>query len=61
VADTSFSGIRVARKLNRLVIERGKPKMGGQRQRICGRGCWISSKTTGFDTPIFHLIEIAHR
>jgi hypothetical protein len=27
VADTSLSGIRVARKLDRLVIERSKPKM----------------------------------
>jgi transposase InsO family protein len=27
VADTSLSGIRVARELDRLVIERGKPKM----------------------------------
>jgi len=27
VADTSLSGIRVARKLDRLIIERGKPKM----------------------------------
>ena len=27
VADTSLSGIRVARELNRLVMERGKPRM----------------------------------
>ena len=27
VADTSLSGIRVARELDRLMIERGKPKM----------------------------------
>jgi putative transposase len=27
VADTSLSGIRVARELDRLVIERGKPTM----------------------------------
>jgi putative transposase len=27
VADTSLSGVRVARKLDRLMIERGKPKM----------------------------------
>jgi hypothetical protein len=27
VADTSLSGIRVARELDRLIIERGKPKM----------------------------------
>src|SRR6267142_3343782 len=27
VADTSLSGIRVARELDRLLIERGKPKM----------------------------------
>jgi transposase InsO family protein len=27
VADTSLSGTRVARELDRLVIERGKPKM----------------------------------
>ena len=27
VADTSLSGVRVARELDRLVIERGKPKM----------------------------------
>jgi putative transposase len=33
VADTSLSGIRVARELDRLIIERGKPKKGGQRQR----------------------------
>jgi transposase InsO family protein len=33
VADTSLSGTRVARELDRLVIERGKPKTVGQRQR----------------------------
>jgi hypothetical protein len=33
VADTSLSGSRVARELNQLIIERGKPKNGGQRQR----------------------------
>ena len=27
VADTSLSGVRVARELDRLMIERGKPKM----------------------------------
>jgi len=27
VADTSLSGARVARELDRLTIERGKPKM----------------------------------
>ena len=27
VADTSLSGIRVARELDRLMIERGKPRM----------------------------------
>ena len=27
VADTSLSGIRVARELDRLIVERGKPKM----------------------------------
>src|SRR5258707_1397586 len=27
VADTSVSGVRVARELDRLMIERGKPKM----------------------------------
>jgi putative transposase len=27
VADTSLSGARVARELDRLMIERGKPKM----------------------------------
>jgi putative transposase len=27
VADTSLSGVRVARELDRLMLERGKPKM----------------------------------
>ena len=43
VADTSLSGIRVARELDRLMIERGKPRMvvSGQRthqQRYPGMG-----------------------
>ena len=33
VADTSLSGVRVARELDRLVAERGKPDDGGERQR----------------------------
>jgi hypothetical protein len=32
VANTSLSGVRVARELNWLMIERGKPKDGGERQ-----------------------------
>jgi len=33
VADTSLSGVRVARELDRLVAERGKPDDGDERQR----------------------------
>ena len=33
VADTSLSGIRVARELDALIAARGKPAHGGQRQR----------------------------
>ncbi|MGY4403718.1 hypothetical protein ACVIYL_004521 [Bradyrhizobium sp. USDA 3315] len=33
MADTSLAGVRVARELDRLMIERGKAQNGGQRQR----------------------------
>jgi putative transposase len=44
VADTSLSGIRVARELDRLVMERGKPRMvvsdngSGECPIFCVRG-----------------------
>jgi putative transposase len=31
MADTSLSGVRMARELDRLLIECGEPKPGGQR------------------------------
>jgi putative transposase len=38
VADTSLSGVRVARELDRLMIERGKPKI-----IVSNNGCELTS------------------
>ena len=59
VADTSLSGIRVARELDRLAIERGKPRMVVSDNATAEVDAGYRRRPP--DTPIFHLIEIAHR